>query len=60
MSGEADKHVTAMSTSNLVIDLQKLAKKIDYHRPWYRARLLEEAALRLTRYRQAELEGRRP
>lgn len=43
-----------MSTSNLVIQLQRLAKKVSYHDPGTRAALLEEAASRLTAYRQAE------
>lgn len=43
-----------LSTSNLVIWLQKLAKNISHCSPRARTKLLNEAATRLQAYRQAE------
>lgn len=43
-----------LSTSNLVVQLQKLAKNGSYHPPAVRSAILNEAADRLTAYRQAE------
>lgn len=43
-----------ISTSNLVIRLQKLAKNASYYKPGHRQQLLAEAADRLQAYRNAE------
>ncbi len=43
-----------ITTSNLVVALQKLAKNGSYYPPAHRARLLRLAAERLTEYRQRE------
>lgn len=50
----SSEQIETMSTSNLVIYLQKMAKNVSYYTPAYRAALLTEAARRLTAYRQAE------
>lgn len=49
-----DYRVTEMSTNNLAIVLQKVAKKVTYLHPAYRTAVLNEAARRLVEYRQAE------
>lgn len=54
MSNEHPDFIETMSTSNLVIALQKLAKNGSYYPPAHRSKLLAEAAKRLTAYRQAE------
>lgn len=43
-----------LSTANLVVLLQKLAKNGSYYKPEVRAKVLAEAAKRLTAYRQDE------
>lgn len=52
-----EEEIRAKSTSSLVIALQKLAKNMSYLKPWVRAIVLDEAAKRLTAYRQAERAG---
>ncbi len=48
-------YIKAMSSNNLAVEIQKLAKNIAYRDKWYRSKLLDEAARRLVAYRQAEL-----
>ena len=49
-----------MSTSNLVVALQKLAKNVSYYNPGFRRALLNEAARRLTEYRERERQDCHP
>jgi hypothetical protein len=46
--------LTTMSTNNLTIFIQKMAKNISYYDPLFRRDLLCEAAIRLINYRQME------
>jgi hypothetical protein len=54
---EWGNEIHRMPTGNLVIALQKLAKNGSYFKPYYRGKLLTEAARRLQAYRAKELRG---
>lgn len=50
----AEDEIRAKSTSHLVVDLQRIAKNVSYMGPWARSIVLDEAAKRLTEYRERE------